>query len=208
MSKVVQLSPTMIRTGLVRLSYPKIFHPEPKKDEKGNTVMGPDGQPVLQYSTALIIPKGSETAKALEECMKVAAREYFNGKPPGSWAKGLRDGDTDPTAMNDPTDPSKGRKPELEGNYWINATSRVKPRVIGRTKDDFTGDFKVLTEGEIKAGDYVYAQINAYGFDVGVNKGVAFGFVAIQLREEGEALSGVAFNAAAFEDDEEIAESF
>lgn len=208
MSSVKQINDTTFRTGKVRLSYFKGFKPEPKRDDSGNEVRDSAGNLIMQYSTALIIPKAEkETVDMLKKCMASAAKSKFGEKVPAGWSKGLRDGDTDPGAMIDPTDESKGRRPELEGCYWINCTSRQKPVVIGKEKDEFTGQFKALDETQIKSGDWVRAQVNAYAFDVGVNKGVAFGFAGIQMLEEGEALASGGFNAAAF-DDEELEESF
>lgn len=201
---------TTFRTGRVRLSYPKIFKPEVKKDEKGQPVVDSAGQPVLQYSCALIIPKTEKaTLEMLQSAMKAAALAKFGeGKVPPKWAKGLRDGDTDESALLDPMNPEKGRKPELVGCYWINCTSRQKPVVIGNEKDEFTGGWKLLGESDIKAGDWVRAQINAYGFDVTTNKGVAFGFSAIQLVEQGEALASGGYDENLFQDDEELAGAF
>lgn len=203
-------SPVEFRTGKVRLSYPHLFKPQPKKDEKGNVVVDTSGQPVTQYSTALIIPKSEvETVETLKKAMQAAALEKFGqGKVPPKWAKGLRDGDTDEAALLDPLDPAKGRKPELVGCYWINLSSKQKPQVLGNEKDEFAGGWKVLTESDIKAGDWVRVQMRCYGFDQPQNKGVAFSFSGIQLVEEGEALASGGFDANLFEDDEELAGAF
>ena len=206
---VKKLSNVEIRTGRVRLSFPHIFKAQAKKDNKGNTVTDDTGNPVLQYSMALIIPK-SETATvaAIQEIIKAAALDFFGqGKVPPGFADGFRDGDTDKSTLLDPLDPSKGRKPELVGSWFLNATTRMKPTIIGNEKDAFTNGFKNLTETEIKAGDWVRVQLRAYGFDVGTNKGVAFSFSGIQLFEVGEALAAGGFRADAF-DDEEVANAF
>lgn len=204
-----QLNDTTIKSGLVRLSYADIITPVARRDDAGNTVVGSDGQPVLQWKTAFIIPKKEvETIAMIKTIQKNAAKLKFAEKAPAKWAAGLRDGDTDPAALIDPTDEAKGRKPELVGCYWINASANYKPRVIGPKKDEFTGDFKQLQNGEIKSGDWVVAQINAYGFDTSKNKGVAFGFAIVQLKKEGDALSGPTFHMDAFEDDEELADAF
>ncbi len=208
-NNVKKLSSTEIRTGRVRMSYPHIFKPQAKKDAQGNVVTGPDGQPIYQFSSAFIIPKTEvETVTAIQDIIKAAALEFFpQGKVPAGFAEGFRDGDTDKSTLLDPMDPSKGRKPELVGCYFLNATTRMKPTVIGNEKDAFTNVFKNLAENEIKAGDWVRVQLRAYGFDVGTNKGVAFSFSGIQLFEVGEALAAGGFRADAF-DDEEVASAF
>lgn len=198
------------RTGKVRLSYPHIFKPQQKRGDDGTPQVDASGQPVTQYSCALLIPK-SETAtvETLKKAMQAAALEKFGqGKVPPKWAKGLRDGDTDEAALLDPLDPAKGRKPEYVGCYWINLTSKQKPQVIGNEKDEFAGGWKILTESDIKAGDWVRVQMRCYGFDQPQNKGVAFSFSGIQLVEEGEALASGGFDANLFEDDEELAGAF
>ena len=206
---VKRISSVEVRTGRVRLSYPHIFKAQPKKDANGNTVVGDDGTPTLQYSCALIIPKTeTEIVTAIQESMKAAAIDFFGaGKVPAKWNAGFRDGDTDPSAMLDALDPSKGRKPELVGCWFLNASTRQKPTIIGNEKDDFAGGWKLLTESDIKAGDWVRVQLRCYGFDVGTNKGVAFSFSGIQLFEQGEALASGGFKADAF-DDEEVAAAF
>jgi len=196
------------RSGLVRLSYPSLHVPRPKKDDKGQVVLDAAGQPVTQFTAVFIIPKTEkDTVAMLKSSMQSAAKAMFGERIPPKAFKGLRDGDTDETALIDPSDPSKGSKPELAGCYWINCTSQRMPKVIDKGKDEFTGDFKVLGQNDIKAGDWVFAQIRCYAFDKGVNKGVAFSFAAVQLREEGEALAAGGFNASAFEDDE-VADAF
>ena len=199
-----------IRTDKVRVSYLRIHKPEKKLDQMGTVVVDPDtGEPIMQYSTQIIIPKTEKaTIDMLVECMKAAAQKTFKGSVPATWRKGLRDGDTDPAALIDQMDESKGRKPELVGSYWINTTAYDKPRCISAIKDEFTNEFKNLSEHEIKSGDWVWAQIRCYGFDKPQNKGVAFGIVGVQKREDGEPLSSGGFNMSAFEDDEELAGSF
>jgi hypothetical protein len=206
---VKQLNDTTIKTGLVRISYAHIIDPVPIKDDDGGTVVDASGQPKTHWTCAFIVPKSdTETVEALRTIQRNAAKLKFADKVPSKWAAGLRDGDTDPAALVDALDPSKGIKSELKGCYWFNATAKLKPRVIGPKKDEFTGQFPVLQRGEIKSGDYVHAQINAYGFDNPKNKGVGFGFAIIQLKKEGESLGGVIYHEDAFEEDEELADSF
>jgi hypothetical protein len=203
-------NPQEFRTGKVRLSYPHIFKPQAKRGDDGKPVLDANGQPVMQFSCALIIPKSEvETVEALKASMKAAALAQFGeGKVPAKWAKGLRDGDADEAALVDPMNPEKGRKPEFVGCYWINCSSKQKPVVIGNEADEFAGGWKMLTESDIKAGDYVRVQLRCYGFDVTTNKGVAFSFSAIQFVEEGEALAAGGYDANLFADDPELAGAF
>lgn len=207
MAKII--NDTTIKTGLVRLSYAHIIDPVPQKADDGSTVVDAQGNTRMQWTCAFIVPKSDkETVDAIKLIQKNAAKLKFADKAPAKWAAGLRDGDTDPAALVDPLDPSKGVKPELKGCYWFNATARIKPKVIGPKKDEFTGEFKQLQAGEIKSGDYVHAQVNAYGYDNPKNKGVGFGFAIVQLKQEGESLGGIAYHLDAFEEDEELTTSF
>lgn len=202
---------TIFTTNEVRLSYLKAHTPEQKTDQKGNKVFEADGTPVMQYSCAVLIPKtDTETLKLIDECMRAAAKLKFGGQVPATWKKGLRDGDTDPIGLIDPLDESKGRKPELIGHMFFNCTSQNKPDVFGKEKDEFATSghgYKALGKSEIKSGDYARVQVAAYGFDVDVNKGVAFGLRAIQKTRDGEALGGGGVDYGAFED-EEAADAF
>lgn len=103
-------------------------------------------------------------------------------------------------------DPSKGRKPELVGSYFLNATTRVKPTVIGNATDEFAGGWVLLDETGIKAGDWVRVQLRCYGFDVGTNKGVASRSPASSSLSRVKLSTG-GFKADAF-DDEELEEAF
>lgn len=184
------ISETAIRTGIVRLTFANLF--EARADKKGE----------LKYSTGLIIKKSDEaTVTAIKQIMTNACKKKFGKVIPGAF-KTLRDGDTDEAALIDPEHPEKGSRPELKGCYWINTSSKTKPTVISRERDEFTKEFAALKPSEIKSGDYVRAQINTFGFDTEGNKGVGFGVTAVQLWEEGEALSANAFNADAFDDEE------
>lgn len=202
-------SPTTF-SAKVRISYPHIFKPAAKTGDDGKIVLDDAGQPILEYTCALIIPKSdTATIEMLQACMRRAAVAFFGeAKVPPKWNKGLRDGDTDDYALLDPLDPKKGRKPEYVGHMWINCRNKRKPMVIGDKKDEFTGTWAVLNESDLKAGDWVRAQIECYGFDVGLNKGVAFSFSAIQFVEEGEALVAGGFDASLFEGDEDLAAEF
>lgn len=183
------INDTTIRTGTVRLSYPNLFSMVDKTDDNGNVT----GQ---HYTVALIIPKAEkDTVDALKAAMVAAAKAKWGDKIPAGAYKTLRDGDTDPNG-------AQAGKEELKGCYWINCTSNRKVAVIGRTKDEFTGQFSQLTQDQIKAGDWVRAQVNCYAFEKKVNKGVAFGFAGIQFWEEGEALASGGFVQEAFEDDD------
>lgn len=214
-AKFAKGSNTSVILDRVRGSYLQHLQKATQKTDPATNqpIVDADGQPVKQFTAAWILDKtDTEGVTLLKQAMTNAAKAKFGDKIPPKWAKGLRDGDTDETALLDPSDPSKGVKPEYKGCYWFNSTAQEHrpPRVLGKTKDEFTGQLKALGPADYKSGDYFRVQINCYAFDAGVNKGVAFGIVAVQLVATGEALAGDAFDESAFGavEDDEVADAF
>lgn len=199
-----------MRTGLVRLTFAKLFTPVQKTNDDKTPMVDAEGKPVMQWQTGLIIPKHeTETLRILREIMTEAARGKWGDKVPAGCMKGLRDGNSDEAALLDPLDPSKGVKEELKDCFWINANSSIRPKVFNNEKDEFTNAFKELTQDEIKSGDWVRVQLNVFAYDTPKKKGIGFGFNGVQLIKVGEALAtGREVNMAAFDDDTEMANAF
>lgn len=166
---------TQVTTGLVRLSYANVWKPS-AVDE------GAD----LKYSSAILIPK-TDTAtldkiEAAVEHLKTEAAKKFGGKTgklPPRFKLPLRDGDEE--KPNDET---------YAGHYFLNATSKTQPGIVGLERDA-DGKLKRITdEAEVYSGCYARVSLNFYIFDVSGNKGIAVGLNNIQKVKDGEPLAG------------------
>ena len=158
---------TKVVTGKVRFSFANIF--EPKAIDEGS-------EP--KYSLNIIIPKtDTATIKAINDAVAEAEQEAkntkFGGKIPATLKRPLRDGD-----LERPDDPN------YANSYFINASSKNRPRVVDANVQP------ILDPDEVYSGCYGRVSINFYGFAVSGNKGIASGLNNIQKLEDGERLSG------------------
>lgn len=172
---------TKIMLKNVRLSYANLF--EPRENKSGE----------LRYSTALMIPKGHPQVEELRAAIDKEGEAKFGAKWAGMVKKNglpLKDADEDGTADD---------KPEYEGVFYINTSSKRKPQVVDRQVQP------ILDDSEIWSGCWCNVSIAVYAFEVPENKGVTFGLNNVQLVKQGERLGG-APNAdeefEAMEDDE------
>jgi len=155
---------TKIVTGVVRLSYAKIW--EPEADDKG----------VLKYSTSILIPKSDKKTiadiKNAIEAAKLAGKDKLGNKA-GVIKTPLRDGDEER-----PDDAA------YAGHYFLNASTTHKPGIVDRSVKP------IMDRDEVYSGCYVRASLNFYAFNVGANKGIAVGLNNIMKWEDGEPLGG------------------
>lgn len=157
---------TKVITGKVRASYVHVFTPASVSE-------GDD----KKYSISLIIPKSdTETIKKIEaaiEAAKAAGKAKWGGKIPAKLKTPLRDGDEE--------------RPDDEayaGAYFLNATSKTKPGIIDRAKNEITDP------EDFYSGCFCRASINFYPFDTKGNKGIAAGLNNLQKMADGEPLGG------------------
>jgi len=163
------MSTTKIRTGKVRLSYCNLFNPK----------VFDNGPP--KYSVTLLIPKEDKTTINLINAAMEAAKASWtqkNGKKlPSNLKHTLHDGDGDR--------PNGGEfGVECKGHYVITVSTKDKPRLVNREKQDITDSTVIYS------GCYAYAVINFYVFDNNGNKGVSAGLNGIMKLYDGEPLSG------------------
>lgn len=160
-----------LRTSEVRLSYPALL--APKAMQQGQ-------EP--KYSCSLLIPK-TDTAlvQAIRDCIEFAKQEgkaLFGGTIPAKFKnETLRDGDEE-LALG-----TKSGE-EYKGVYFLNASSRRKPLVLNRRKEDITDS------EEIYGGCYGIAQLTFFAYNSNGNKGVACAIDAFVKTREGEAFGG------------------
>lgn len=158
--------PTKITTGKVRFSYVHIFEP---------TAIA-EGQE-RKYSVTLLIPKSDkETIAKINKAIEAAKEQGLNkwgGRIPANLKLPLRDGDEE-----------KPDKPEFEGMYFVNATSKTQPGIVDRNLQP------ILDSTEVYSGCWGRASITFYPFNVSGNKGIACGLNHIQKLHDGEFLGG------------------
>jgi len=157
---------TKVITGKCRLSYAHLF--KPQAIDEGT-------EP--KYSVCLLIPKSDKGTltkiKAAVEAAKQAGVAKFGGKIPNNLKTPLRDGDDE-----------RPDQPEYAGCYFLNATSKQKPGLIDRNKDE------IIDSNEIYSGCYGRASLNFFAFNTAGNKGVACGLNNVQKLADGDYLGG------------------
>ena len=159
---------TKVMTGKVRFSYLNTFAPKP--NDRGEDV----------WSTSLLISKDDKaTVKKFNDAYAAEIKAKWGAKVPVNLRSGLRDGDAE--------------RPEdlAYKNVWfVNANSkRPVPMVDAKLN-------KVISATEWVSGDYGFAQVSLYPYEVSGNKGIACGLEAIQFTQHGEPL-GTQVDAAA-----------
>ena len=77
---------------------------------------------------------------------------------------------------------------------YIRISSIFEPVVVDRRKNP------ILDKSSVYSGNYARAVVRPFAYDTKGNKGVSFGFDAIQITREGEHLGGGAASAALFDD--------
>lgn len=169
---------TKVKTGKVRLSYAKIWHPEAREEGE---------KP--KYSVALIIPK-SDTAtinliNGAIEAAKEAGKAKWGGKIPKKLKLPLRDGDEE----------KEGE--EYANAYFLNATSASKPGIVKIVNKLLV---EVTDEDEVYSGCYARVSLNFYAFDTKGNQGIAVGLNNILKVADGEPLAGKSSAADDFAD--------
>lgn len=175
---------TKVVVANARLSYANVFEPKAFEGQEA------------KYSVSLIISKDDkDTIKLINEAIDNATEDgkekYWSGKKPRGMKLPLRDGDEE-------------REDEAYKNsFFINASSKNAPQVVGKQKDSATGKAISLGSDEVYSGCYANVSLNFYPFN-NVSKGVAAGLGPIQKEADGEPLGGVAAKAEEEFDFEEI----
>lgn len=166
-------------TGKVRLSYVNIINPKAVND-------GDDPK----YSVCVLVPKSDEKtlkkiSKAVEE-VKKEGKGLWGNKIPGGLHLPLRDGDEE----------RADEQPEFEGMMFFNATTKRKPGVVDKDREE------ILDLSEVYSGCYGRVSINFYPYSVSGNKGIAAGLNNIQKLADGPRLgSAISTPEEDFDDD-------
>ena len=159
-------APDQVITGVVRLSY---FHGwEPVAIQQGQ-------EP--KFSTALIIKKSDKaTVDLINKAVEAAIQEgisKWGGKKPAKLKLPLRDGDEE-----------KPDDENYKGCFFLNASSKQRPGIIGPDKQE------VMNRDEVYSGCYCKLSISFYPFDTNGNRGIAVSLNNIMKVKDGDPLSG------------------
>lgn len=155
-------------TGKIRFSYLNTF--APKKNDRGEDI----------WSASLLIPKTDKaTVKKFNDAYATEIKAKWGDKKPVNLKAALRDGDEE-----------RGDDPAYKGHYFVNANSRCPVQMVDNNLN------KVISATEWQSGDYGFAQVDLYSYEVSGNRGVACGLTAIQFTQKGESLGSVAPDAA------------
>lgn len=165
---------TKVITGLVRMSYMKVFTP----DDDG------------KFSTSILVPKSdvanyAKLKAAEDEAFEEGVKKLWGGKRTGI-KRIIRDGD-----LERPDDPA------YAGHWFINCNTRTKPEVIDKNKNAITDPLMFVS------GDYGRTSLNFYPYAADGNKslGVGCGLNNLQMIRKGEPLGSVTRAEDDFNDD-------
>ena len=160
---------TVILTPVFRLSYPNVWAP------KFNQLAKRD-----QYDIQMLFSKvtDKEALKPMVELMNKLIIHKWGTKPAGC-LNPFKDGDT---MKNSAGELLKEKNPALEGSIVLSSWSKLPPGIINPT-----GKHPITQHDEIYGGCYCRAQLNAYAYEKGQNKGVSFGLLHIQKVRDGDA---------------------
>lgn len=173
--KTILKNETKVIIANARLSYAHIFEPTAFEGQEP------------KYSVSLIIDKDDKETiaiieQAINNAVELGNEKYWSGKTPKNLKMPLRDGDEE-------------RDDEAYQNaYFLNASSKKAPQVVGTEKDKATGKAIPLGEEDVYSGCYANVSVNFYPYN-NVSKGIAVGLNNIQKASDGEPLGGGASKA-------------
>lgn len=167
---------TKVITGKVRFSYEHVFKP-----------YAANAGQEAKYSVCLLIPKSDKATmqklKAAAEAARLGSAKKFDGKVPDRLKLPIKDGDE---MIEDEIDGKSKRRygPEANGCYVLNASSKQKPGVVDKDKQE------ILDPTDFYSGCYGRASLNLYAYNASGNKGIGAGLNHVQKMADGDPLGG------------------
>lgn len=167
-----------IITPEFRVSYPKVFKPEPNKLKNNE----------LEYSVTALFPKGADLT-ALKKAAQEAAIEKF-GEPrakllasQGKLRLPFRD-QGEKAKIDEATGKEMLPPAHEKGAIFLILRTKQKPGVVDQNVQD------IMDSTQFYGGCYANASLTVYAYERGGNTGVNFGLKNIQKTRDGEALGG------------------
>jgi hypothetical protein len=164
-----------VRIEGVRLAFPVLFEPK-----------AVNGQGEPKFSAALLIPKNHKQLGDVKKAIVEAATEKWGPKHP-EVLKALQAADR--LALHDGD--AKSDYEGYAGNYFINASNKIRPLVIGPQREPL-----VASDGKPYSGCYVSAIIEVWAMDNQFGKRVNASLLGVQFTADGERLAGGSVAAA------------
>jgi hypothetical protein len=158
------LSNGWVRTPVARLSFVNFVTP------KTNT--GDDGSERESYGCATLFPKGTDLKLLTEACEKHAKAEKGD-----KWKRFAK------TPLRKQDDKVGDYDGFVEGGWYMNNSSKYKPKATGRDKGD-------IELSAFYSGCYARLILRPYCFDNKGNKGTGLGIAGVQFIRDGEPLGG------------------
>ena len=172
----MNLKPTEVVTGKVRLNFPVLFTPKADKNDPTK----------INYSCQLLIPKSDTATMAkIREAIEEAKREGLGKK----WGGTMPPNITAPYHDGDGIKPVAGTEydPECKGHYVINVktSESYKPDVVDGQLNP------ILDQSEIYSGVYARVLLSFFPyFNSGGRKGISVSFSNVQKIADGTPLGG------------------
>lgn len=152
---------TVIITPVFRLSYPNVWQPKFNQLAKRE-----------QYDIQMLFDKAT-SKEALTPMIKLMndLAIWKWGVKPATFLNPFKDGDL-----------KIDKNPAYAGMILLGSWSKMPPGIM-----DATGKHPITVKEEIYGGCYCRAQLNAYAYEQGQNKGVSFGLLHLQKVKDGDA---------------------
>jgi len=159
---------TVLITPVFRLSYPNVWQPKFNQLAKRE-----------QYDIQMLFDKKTDR-EALKPMLDLMQQLWMHkwGAKPADFKSPFKDGDT---MKNSAGELLKTKNPSFEGKIILSSWSKLPPGVM-----DATGKHPITQQDEIYGGCYARAQLNAYAYEQGANRGVSFGLLHIQKIKDGD----------------------
>jgi hypothetical protein len=153
----------------VRLTFPQLF------DAKQV-----NGQGDPKFSAAFLIPRDHPQIGAIKEAIKAAAEAKWGAKAL-EVLKALQA--SDKLALHDGD--AKSDYDGYAGNFFVNASNKIRPLVIGPQREPLTA-----SDGKPYSGCYVNAIVEFWAQDNQFGKRVNASLLGVQFAKDGERLAG------------------
>ena len=164
-----------VRIEGVRLTFPQLFEPK-----------AVNGQGEPKFSAAFLIPKDHKQLADIKGAIITAATEKWGPKATDV-VKQLQAGDK--LCLHDGD--GKSDYDGYAGNFFINASNKIRPLVIGPQREPL-----VAADGKPYSGSYVTAIVEVWAQDNQFGKRVNASLLGVQFVKDGERLAGGGVAAA------------